>query len=316
MRRAVTLAGLGVALLLALVWLAGGFAPLAAALAEAQRATQDRLAGAVRALRAHQPGAVAGLMALCFTYGVLHAAGPGHGKALIGGYGLARRVAFARLAALALAASLAQAAVAVGLVYAAVAVLGLGRDAVTAAGAGWVTALGNAMVAGLGLWLVLRGLRGLRRQGRAAGDGPRQPRGQDHPQDHALTDHHDHAHGPECGCGHAHGPSLEQAAAVTSPRDAALLVAGIAFRPCTGALFLLVLTWQLGIGGAGVAGAFAMGLGTALVTMGVAALSVWSREGALAALPSAGLARVLPAIELAAGAIIATAALVLLARAV
>lgn len=103
---------------------------------------------------------------------------------------------------------------------------------------------------------------------------------------------------------------------MTSPRDAALLVAGIAFRPCTGALFLLVLTWQLGIGGAGVAGAFAMGLGTALVTMGVAALSVWSREGALAALPSAGLARVLPAIELAAGAIIATAALVLLARAV
>lgn len=315
MRRAVTLAGLGVAVLLALVWLAGGFAPVLGALAEAQRATQDRLAGAVRALRAHQPGAVAGLMALCFAYGVLHAAGPGHGKALIGGYGLARRVAFARLAALALAASLGQAAVAVGLVYAAVAVLGLRRDAVTAAGTGWVTALGNAMVAALGLWLVLRGLRGLRRQARAAGVGA-QLHHRHHPvQDHAHADHHDHAHGPDCGCGHAHGPSLDQAAAVASFRDAALLVAGIALRPCTGALFLLVLTWQLGIGGAGVAGAFAMGFGTALVTVAVAALSVWSREGALAALPGAGLARLLPAIELAAGAIIATAALVLLARA-
>ncbi|AWD23093.1 nickel/cobalt transporter [Fuscovulum blasticum] len=306
MRRTLTLAGLGLALVLAALWLSGAFDALSGWIGAAQRATQDRLAAAVRALRAGEPGAVAGLLAVCFGYGVLHAAGPGHGKALIGGYGLARRVPLARLSVLALASSLAQAAVAVVLVYAAVAVLGLTRDAVTAAGGGWVTATGNLMVAGLGLWLVIRGLRGLGRLRSTAQAGSH-----DHdPHTHA----HDHDHGPDCGCGHAHGPTLDQAAAVTSFRDAGLLIAGIALRPCSGALLLLVLTWQLGIGAAGIAGAFAMGLGVAVVTVAVAGVAVWAREGGLAVLPEGRLRWALPAVELTAGLIIATAAIMLLLR--
>lgn len=310
MRRALTLAGLGLALVLTALWLSGAFDALSGWIGAAQRATQDRLAAAVRALRAGEPGAVAGLLAVCFGYGVLHAAGPGHGKALIGGYGLARRVPLARLSVLALASSLAQAAVAVALVYAAVAVLGLTRDAVTAAGGGWVTATGNLMVAGLGLWLVIRGLRGLRRLRRAAQTGAHAHDHHAHAHDHA----HDHDHGPDCGCGHAHGPTLDQAAAVTSFRDAGLLIAGIALRPCSGALLLLVLTWQLGIGAAGIAGAFAMGLGVAVVTVAVAGLAVWAREGGLAVLPEGRLRWALPAVELTAGLIIATAAIMLLLR--
>ena len=91
-------------------------------------------------------------------------------------------------------------------------------------------------------------------------------------------------------------------------RDAAALIAGVAIRPCSGALFLLILTFQLGIGAAGVAGAFAMGLGVALVTMAVALMAVWSREGALASLGEARIWRALPVLELAAGAIIAVLA--------
>ncbi len=108
--------------------------------------------------------------------------GPGHGKALIGAYGVARRVPVLRLGLLALVSALAQAAVAVALVYAGVALLGLTRDAATGLAEGAVPALGNVLIAGLGLWLVWRGIRGLRRTAAAA---------QDHHHDHHH--HHDHA---------------------------------------------------------------------------------------------------------------------------
>ena len=76
MRRGLTLAGIGVAGLLALVWGLGGLDALGRMAAEAQRAMQAPLAGAVRAVKAGEPAAWAGLLAVCFGYGVVHAAGP------------------------------------------------------------------------------------------------------------------------------------------------------------------------------------------------------------------------------------------------
>lgn len=292
MRRALTIAGFGVASGLFLLWWLGGFSVLDQWVAGVQRQTQDRLAAAVRALRGAEPGAMAALMAGCFTYGVSHAVGPGHGKFLIGGYGAARRVALVPLAGIALAASLAQAAMAVVLVYAAVGVLGWTRDALVGASEQVMLPISHALIAGLGLWLVWRGVRGLRRQA-----GLRSAEG-------------DHVH--TANCSHAHGPTLEEVGRLGGWRDAAALVAGIAMRPCTGALFLLILTWQVGIGAAGVAGAFAMGLGTAAVTIAVAAMAVWAREGALASLAPGRVARALPVLELAVGATITAVALGLL----
>jgi ABC-type nickel/cobalt efflux system permease component RcnA len=111
-----------------------------------------------------------------------------------------------------------------------------------------------------------------------------------------------------------HGPSLEQVERVGSWRDGLALVAGIALRPCSGALFTLVLTWQLGIAVAGIVGAFVMGLGTAVVTVGAALLAVWAREGAFSGLGSGGVARALPLVQLGVGAVIAVAAGSLLIR--
>lgn len=307
MRRLVTLMGIGVAVALALLWLAGGLDVLARMAAEAQRALQAPLAGAVRAVQAGQPAAWSALLAVCFGYGVVHAAGPGHGKFLIGGYGVARRVPLARLVSLALAASLAQAAVAVALVYAGVLALGWTRERMVGLAEGALTAASWAAIGAVGLWLVWRGLRGVMRQGAEPMAGPDHGEGQGHP--HAHHHHDDHDHGPECGCGHAHGPSPAQVAAATGWRDMLALIGSVALRPCSGALFLLILTFQMGIGAAGVAGAFAMGLGVALVTGGVAGLAVWSREGALAGLGEARVWRVLPLVEVAGGVLIAVFAL-------
>lgn len=296
---AFALAGLAVALVLAALWGFGWLEPVARWAAGQQRAVQEGLAVAVRALRAGQPGAWSALLAVCFAYGFFHAVGPGHGKAVIGGYGLARRVRLVPLAGLALASSLAQALVAVVLVAGGAFVLGWTRVRMEGFAETAMVPVSHGLIAGLGLWLVWRGARGLwagRRVTEVA-------------QEH---EHHHHSH-EDCGCGHAHGPSVEQVAQVTSARDAALLIGAIALRPCSGALFLLILTFAMGIGWAGVAGTFAMGLGTASVTILVAGLAVWAREGAFATLPGAGLARVLPGVELVAGAVIAALSLALLA---
>jgi nickel/cobalt transporter (NicO) family protein len=301
MRRSLMILGLALALGLGVLWFTGGLSSLEGMVQRMQHAAQDQLAAAVRALRGGEPGAIMALLTVCFTYGVLHAAGPGHGKMLIGGYGVARRVPVLPLAGIALAASLAQAAVAVALVYAAVAVLGWTRTAVVGAAEDVMAPISHVLIAGLGLWLIWRGLGGLRAQGAS------------HSHDHHHDHHHDHDHGP--GCNHAHGPTLEEVSRLTGWRDTLVLIGGIAIRPCSGALFLLILTWQIGVGMAGVAGAFAMGLGTAAVTVVVAAMAVWAREGALASLSGGRMARALPVLELAVGAVITVVAVGLLAKA-
>ncbi|MCZ8150980.1 MAG: hypothetical protein O9292_01070 [Rhodobacteraceae bacterium] len=308
MRRVLTLAGIGVAALLGLLWLSGGVDSLARAAAEAQRALQAPLAGAVRAVQAGQPAAWVGLMVICFGYGVVHAAGPGHGKFVIGGYGVARRVPVLRLSLVALAASLAQAGVAVALVYAGVLALGWTREQMVGLAEGALAAASWGVIVVLGLWLVWRGARGLLRQGRAA-QGKAVQAGHHHHHYHDHHHEHHHDHGPDCGCGHAHAPSAAEVAEARTWRDTLALIGSVAIRPCSGALFLLILTFQMGIGAAGVAGAFAMGLGVAVVTIGVAGLAVWSREGVLAGLGEARVWKVLPVIEIAGGAMIAALAI-------
>lgn len=301
MRRALLILGLVLALLIALFWALGGMDALAARAALAQREVQNAMAGALRRLRAGDPAAVSALMALCFGYGFVHAAGPGHGKLLIGAYGLGSRVRPLTLAGIALASSLAQSAAAVALVGAGILALGWTRERLTDVADRTLEPLSYAALAGIGLWLVLRGVRAL-------------PRAEGQGHSHSHHDHHDPHHVHDEHCGHRHGPSIEEVAQVTTWRDALVLIAGIAMRPCTGALFLLVLTWQMRIFPWGVAGTFAMGLGTATVTLAVAGLSVWAREGAVASLPGAGLARALPLAQIALGALVVVAGADLLWR--
>ena len=305
MRKGLLQAGLGVAAVLAVLWLAGGFDWVERVAAAAQKSVQNSLAGAVRAIRGGQAGAWGALLSLCFAYGFVHAAGPGHGKFLIGGYGVARRVGFLPLAGIAVLTALAQAAVAVVMVHAGLWALGWTREQMVGAAEGVMLVASYGAIVAIGLWLAWRGARAMR----AAGHSRQGTHADPH------HDHH-HDHGPDCGCGHAHTPAPEDVAALTGWRDTLALVAGVAIRPCSGALFLLILTWQLGIAGAGIAGAFAMGAGVASVTVIVAAMAVWAREGALASLPGQGVARALPVIELLAGLAIAALALSMLARAV
>lgn len=296
MRRVLSFVALALLLVLGLLWMTGAFDRLGYWAAQQQRGFQDTIALSLRAARAGEAGAVLALLGACFAYGLAHAAGPGHGKVLIGGYGMARAVPMLRLSLIALAASLGQAVTAVALVYAGVLVLNLGREALVGVTEEVMAPASYAAIALIGLWLMWRGFRRV----------------------HAPV--HDHVHegaGAECAnCGHAHGPTLDQVSETRSLRDALLLIGGIAVRPCTGALFVLILTWQMGIGMIGIAGAFAMAVGTALVTIAVGLAAGGLRGGMLAGISgSPRFAQIAAAVELLAGGVVVLLAGGLLLRA-
>lgn len=270
------------------LWGFGGMDRVAAWAAEGQRDAQNAMAMTLRRLRGGDAAAWGGLLGLCFAYGFFHAAGPGHGKILIGGYGLGRRVPVGRLVGLAMASSLAQALSAVVLVYAGVFAFAWGRERMVGIAEDMLQPLSYAAIALVGLWLVGRGARRFWR---------------------AVRSNVPHGDADECGCGHRHGPTAEEAREVRSLRDAVVLVASVGIRPCSGAVILVILGHLMGIDLAGIAGALVMALGTASVTMAVAVLAVSMREGALGQVMSGpGVARWAAVIEVMAGGMIAVVA--------
>lgn len=281
--------GVFLALAVALLWLFGfgGMADIGQWAMARQRETQTALAAGLRAVRAGEPGAWFALMGVCAAYGFFHAAGPGHGKLVIGGYGAAERVTALRLSGLAVASSLAQAMTAVLLVAVGAWVLGWGRSELTDTAEKVLAPASYIAIALVGLWLMVRGVRRTRDSG---------------------VHHHVEEHGHCSSCGHAHAPTVDQAASVSSLRDAIAIIGSIAIRPCTGAVFLLILCFGLGIPWAGVAGAFVMGLGTASVTVLVALLAVSARRSIFSGWSGPGGVRAMGMIEVMAGALIALVA--------
>ena len=262
-----------VALLLAMAWLQGWFTLLAFQAADAQREVQNAIAGAIRQIKAGNPGALAALTGLCFGYGVAHAIGPGHGKIVLGAYALSHRVSARRLIPVSLAASLAQAGAAIALVYAGVLVFSWSREQMTGMAEQNLTAASYLMIGAIGLYIAWRSLRLLAQSLRSRSATPEGKAVHDH-----GHSHHGHDHGD--GCDHAHGPTLDEIAKLNTWRDALLLVAGVAIRPCSGALLVLLLCWRIGNNMAGILGVLAMGLGAAVITIIAALLALSMREGA------------------------------------
>ncbi len=248
-------------------WLAGFFGQVSVWQSHFYR----QLTGAVRAWQA-DGGAAWALIGLSFAYGVFHALGPGHGKAVISSYVLANRQTARNGALLALASALIQALVAIVLV----AVLALIFNATAATmnnATRWLELGSYALVALLGAWLVwVKAISPLLRSRARRASGDSMP-GHDHGHAHAQAHHHHH-HEEDCACGHAHVPAPQQVSGPLNWRRAGTAILAVGLRPCSGALIVLVFALAQGFFLAGVASALAMGLGTGLTVAALACLAV------------------------------------------
>ena len=259
-----------------------------------QRAFQAQMSSALWGLRSGEISAYLALFAATGGYGFVHALGPGHGKYLVGGVGLGSSVSTSKLVWLAIGSSILQALWAIVLVYGGFAILQASADSLEFLSEDVLAPASYAAIGVVGLILAWRGIRQFTKQPALVVAG-----GHDH-------HHHDHHHHDEnCGCGHAHGPTPEEVAKVGSLKEAVALMVSIAVRPCTGAVFLLIIAWQMNIIVAGAAAVIVMGLGTALLTSMVAVSSVAARRLAFFSADASGVARVaFPTVQILAGALI------------
>jgi nickel/cobalt exporter len=218
-----------------------------------QRAFQNVMAGALRGIQAGDPWAVWTLCSATAAYGFFHALGPGHGKVLIGGVALASGATLKRLSILTVLSSLAQAGTAIVLVGSLVFVLQMRSGDLADFTEAWLAPASYAAIGAIGAVLVYRGARTWHRLGKAKQAA------------HAC-------------CGHAHGPSVDDVTTLSTTRDAMALVASIAVRPCTGALFVLVIAARFDAFAVGCLAVITMGLGTAAFNLSVATSGVVARR--------------------------------------
>lgn len=316
--------GLGLAVVAAAAiwfWMSGQYAQTMLWAVTQQRVFQNELAALIIQARKGESGIVWGLILASGLYGFVHAVGPGHGKFLIGGAGLGSRAKARTMAALAMVSALAQGLTAVLLVYVGLGIISVGTGWAVKATDEILTPLSYAVIALIGAVLIWRGGRLLWSNFAAAPAVAGHDHHHSHSHDHHHHDHdhhhhegHSHAHGDSCGCGHRHGPTVEEVENLRGWRDAVALVAGIAIRPCTGAVMVLVIAWQTGLHLLGLGAVFAMALGTGAFTAMVALASVSVREASfsLSGNAAARLSYIAPALQLGAGGLILIFALGLL----
>lgn len=209
------------------------------------------------------------LIGISLLYGIFHAAGPGHGKAVITTYLGSSRTRLRRGIALSISSAIVQGLVAVLLVEVLANLLGYSLRRIQGA-AGQLENLSFALVALLGAVLALRCARGLYRRWREpkhhtgslfANGGKWQPYCKDCGGPHQLTR------------GHLDHP--------LTWRTALPVILAIGVRPCTGAILVLLVAYTLGLRWAGIAAVMAMSLGTAATVSLFAAIAVSCRHVAL-----------------------------------
>ena len=226
------------------------------------------------------------LLAISFAYGIFHAAGPGHGKAVISSYLVANQETARRGIALSFASALMQSLVAVVIVG--ILAWLLNATARTMCGAEKAIEIGSyALIAAFGARLVwskggafIRALQASRPLPALALAGHHHEHGgaHDHHHDHGPHDGHHHGRVHDAHCGHSHGPEPSALAGPGGWRRGLAAILAVGIRPCSGAILVLVFALAQGLFWAGIAATFVMGLGTAITVATIAVAAVSAKD--------------------------------------
>jgi nickel/cobalt transporter (NicO) family protein len=225
------------------------------------------------------------LLGISFAYGIFHAAGPGHGKAVISSYLVANEETARRGIVLSFASALLQALVAVALVAVLAWLLNATAKSMCSAEKA-IEIVSYALIAAFGARLVwtkgggfMRALQAKPAPAMAAGHHHDHDHGHHHhDHDHDHDHHHHHAHGHDHvhdeHCGHSHGPTPDQLAGPGGWQRGLGAIFAVGMRPCSGAILVLVFALAQGLFWAGIAATFVMGLGTAITVATIAVMAV------------------------------------------
>jgi nickel/cobalt transporter (NicO) family protein len=267
-----------------------------------------RMLDGLKAARDHN-GFALGMILLAFGYGVFHAGGPGHGKAVISAYLITNEQALWRGIVLSMASALLQGLVAIAIVLGAALLLRATALGMTRL-ANQVETVSFAVIALFGLTLTWRkagpvAAQLARFQTRTAGP-PRtvvEPRSSQrgdngqayHAHTHDVEAEHPAAHPTNCAhhhehprthvhdhdghehCGH-HVPVEFVQSREFRWRDATPVVFAAGLRPCSGAILVLVFALSQGLLTAGLVAVLAMATGVAITVSALAMLSVFARR--------------------------------------
>jgi nickel/cobalt transporter (NicO) family protein len=216
------------------------------------------------------------LLAISFAYGIFHAAGPGHGKAVISSYLVANEETARRGIVLSFASALMQSLVAVLIVG--VSAWLLNATAKTMCGAERAIEIASyALIAAFGARLVWTKGGGFFRALQTQRPAPAMAAAahhHDHDHGHHHHDHHHDGHVHDEHCGHSHGPTPAELAGPGGWRRGLGAIFAVGIRPCSGAILVLVFALAQGLFWAGVAATFVMGLGTAITVATIAVIAV------------------------------------------
>ncbi len=246
------------------------------------------------------------LLGISFLYGIFHAAGPGHGKAVISSYLVANEETAKRGIALSFVSALMQALVAVLIVGIGAWLLNVTartmcstERVIEIASYGLIALFGARLVwvKGRGFFRALRPSLGSVGPQLAVAHASAHAHSHSHDHGHDHHHHHDHSHAHAHAhahtahaeahahahhdhhvhdehCGHSHGPTPDQLAGPGGWARGLSAVLTVGIRPCSGAILVLVFALAQGLFWAGIAATFVMGLGTAITVATIAVIAV------------------------------------------